>query len=77
MTSATLAVGLAAVLPAAESGNGFEPPSLADFFPDAFLLAGTPFAINRIMMVRLIMTGVLVLFFAMGAARARVVPGRC
>jgi len=76
MTSATLAVGLAAVVPAAESGNGFEPPSLADFFPDAFLLAGTPFAINRIMMVRLIMTGVLVLFFAMGAARARVVPGR-
>ena len=35
MTSATLAVGLAAVVPAAESGNGFEPPSLADFFPDA------------------------------------------
>ena len=67
MTSATLAAGLAAVALPAE--GGFEPPSLNDFFPTAFLLAGTPFAVNRIMMVRLIMTGVLVLFFAVGAAR--------
>ena len=54
MTSATLAAGLAAVALPAE--GGFEPPSLNDFFPTAFLLAGTPFAVNRIMMVRLIMT---------------------
>lgn len=76
MTSATLAAGLAAVAPAAGGGEGFEPPTLADFFPEAFLLAGTPFAINRIMMVRLIMTAALVLFFGIGAARAKVVPGR-
>ena len=74
--SATLAAGLAAVAPVAEGGDGFEPPSLADFFPQAFLFAGTPFAVNRIMMVRLIMTAVLVLFFGLGAARAKVVPGR-
>ena len=74
--SATLAAGLAAVAPVAEGGDGFEPPSLADFFPQAFLFAGTPFAVNRIMMVRLIMTAILVLFFGLGAARARVVPGR-
>ena len=76
MTSATLAAGLAAVAPAAGGGEGFEPPTLADFFPEAFLLVGTPFEINRIMMVRLIMTAALVLFFGIGAARAKVVPGR-
>ena len=76
MTSATLAAGLAVAVPAAGSGDGFEPPTLADFFPQAFLFVGTPFAINRIMMVRLIMTAVLVLFFGIGAARVRVVPGR-
>ena len=73
---AACAAGLAAVAPVAEGGDGFEPPSLADFFPQAFLFAGTPFAVNRIMMVRLIMTAILVLFFGLGAARARVVPGR-
>lgn len=79
ITSATLAASAAALVPAASGGSegsGFHAPSLNDFFPDAFVLAGTPFAINRIMMVRLIMTGVLVLFFAVGASRARVVPGR-
>ena len=75
ITSATLAAGLTAIAPAA-GGDGFEPPSLSDFFPDTFLFVGTPFAINRIMMVRLIMTAALVVFFGVGAARAKVVPGR-
>ena len=74
MTGSAVSAGLAAV--ALPAGGGFEPPSLNDFFTTAFLHAGKPFAVNRIMMVRLIMTGVLVLFFAVGAARARVVPGR-
>ena len=70
--SATYLAG--ALAPA--SREGFEPPSISDFFPDGFAFVGTPFEMNRIMMVRLIMTGVLVLVFAIGASRARVVPGR-
>ncbi|WP_103063916.1 F0F1 ATP synthase subunit A [Actinomyces qiguomingii] len=75
-TSATLAAGLAVVAPAASDGGGFEPPSLDDFYPAAFALAGTPFELNRVMLVRIIMTLVLVAVFGIGAARARVVPGR-
>ncbi|WP_136193337.1 MULTISPECIES: F0F1 ATP synthase subunit A [Actinomyces] len=74
-TSATLAAGLAVIAPTAD-GGGFEPPSLDDFYPEAFALAGTPFELNRVMLVRIIMTLLLVTVFGVGAARARVVPGR-
>lgn len=60
--------------------NGHEgppdPPGMADFFPDPFLFAGTPFAIDRIMMVRLIVLAVLVLIFTLFTLRAKLVPGR-
>ena len=76
ITSAILAAGTVGALPASSDGSGFEPPSMDDFFPAPFALQGTPFELNRVMMVRLIMACALVLVFAVGAARARVVPGR-
>ncbi|MDO4900292.1 F0F1 ATP synthase subunit A [Actinomyces sp.] len=74
-TTVILTAGLAAIAPVAD-GGGFEPPSLDDFYPEAFALAGTAFELNRVMLVRIIMTLVLVALFGIGAARAKVVPGR-
>lgn len=56
--------------------GGFVPPSLEDFFPPFVLFEGTPFAINRIIIVRLIAVTALFLVFIIGARRAKVVPGR-
>ena len=76
ITSAILATRMVGTLPASSGESGFEPPSIDDFFPAPFALQGTPFELNRVMMVRLIMACALVLVFVIGAARARVVPGR-
>ncbi len=69
-----LAATLLPVL-AAEEG-GFHPPSIAEFFPPIVLFAGTPFAMNRIMLIRVLVLIVLVLFVVLGTRRLKVVPGR-
>ncbi|MDY3678475.1 MAG: F0F1 ATP synthase subunit A [Actinomyces urogenitalis] len=82
ITSASLAASLVLRVPGQGGGSllaaegGFEPPSLDDFFPPAFAFLGTPFELNRVMMVRMIMAIALVLLFGIGAARAKTVPGR-
>ena len=77
ITSAALAARLWAAVPASSQGDGgFHPPSIDDFFPPAFAFLGTPIEINRLMMIRIVMTVALVLVFGIGAARARIVPGR-
>lgn len=53
-----------------------EMPSINDFLPPEILFQGTPFAMNRIVMVRLIMAVIVMIIFGIGAARAKVVPGR-
>jgi F-type H+-transporting ATPase subunit a len=67
---------------AAESGE-YKPPTIYEFYPEAFLFADTPFEINRIMMIRLIvMTLIIVLFwlwtskFNRAVKTGNVVPGR-
>ncbi|MCS4274902.1 F-type H+-transporting ATPase subunit a [Mycetocola sp. BIGb0189] len=56
--------------------DGFHAPSIMEFFPEVFLFDGTPFAINRIMMVRFIAVAALLILFWIGTRRMRVVPGR-
>ncbi|TCD54096.1 ATP synthase F0 subunit A [Alloscardovia theropitheci] len=56
--------------------NGPELPSLNDFLPPEIIFAGTPFAINRIMLVRMVATVVILLVLGITAARAKVIPGR-
>lgn len=70
----SLAATLLPVL--AAEGGGFEPPSIADFFPPIVLFAGTPFAMNRVMIIRFLVLVALVLFIVLGTRRLRVVPGR-
>lgn len=66
----------AQLVTAVAAKGGFVPPSIDDFFPPALAFLNTPFELNRIMLVRIIMTLVLVLAFGIGAARAKLVPGR-
>ncbi|WP_344354263.1 F0F1 ATP synthase subunit A [Brachybacterium phenoliresistens] len=60
----------------AEGDELFHIPSLAEFFPDAILFAGTPFEFNRVQLVRLIMIVVVLLVLSIIASRAKLVPGR-
>ena len=54
----------------------FEGPSLDEFFPKAIFFEGTPFEINRVIMVRLIAVVVLALLLVLFAKRAKLVPKR-
>ena len=72
----------ALTLIAAEEG-GFHPPSIYEFYPEIVAFDGTIFAINRIMMIRLIvMVALIVVFwlwtrkFKQAVKSGNVVPGR-
>lgn len=59
-----------------EGEGGFHPPSISDFFPPAILFEDTIFQIDRIWIIRIIATLVLLSVFVIAARRAKVVPGR-
>ena len=66
----------------AEDGE-FSPPSIFEFYPEIVAFADTPFAINRIMMIRLIVMVLLIVIFWLWTAKfnkavktGNVVPGR-
>lgn len=56
--------------------GGFHGPSLDEFFPPAVLFEGTPFEMNRIMIIRMIMVVVLLVVFWLATRRLKVIPGR-
>ena len=62
-----------AVLLASESP---ELPKIDEFLPPEILFQGTPFAMNRIILVRVLMAVIVMIVFGIGAARVKVVPGR-
>ena len=53
-----------------------EMPSIEDFLPPEILFEGTPFAINRIIFVRVLATIIMLLVLGITAARAKLIPGR-
>lgn len=57
-------------------GDKFHAPTIDDLFPEIVAFAGTPFAIDRVMMIRLIMATLLVIFLVLYAMRAKLIPGR-
>jgi len=62
---------------AADSGDGgFVGPSIDEFFPKAVLFAGTPFELNRIMLIRILVVIVVVLLLWLGSRAMKVVPSR-
>lgn len=64
------------LLAASGEESGFHPPSIAEFFPPAILFEGTPFELNRIILIRILTAVVLCTLFAVAARRAKLVPGR-
>jgi F-type H+-transporting ATPase subunit a len=66
----------ALVLPLPASAGGFSPPTIEEFFPPGFLFEGTPFEINRIMMLRILVAVILVVLFLLYVNRAKLVPTR-
>ncbi|MFV0319888.1 MAG: F0F1 ATP synthase subunit A [Microbacterium sp.] len=61
---------------AASDDGEFHGPSLAEFFPPAVLFEGTPFELNRIMLIRLLVCAVLIIWMILATRRMRVIPGR-
>ncbi|MGV8884125.1 MAG: F0F1 ATP synthase subunit A [Microbacteriaceae bacterium] len=61
-----------------DTGGGiqFHAPSIAEFFPDAVLFAGTSFEMNRIVLIRILCVLTIVLVFWLGTRRMKLVPGR-
>jgi F-type H+-transporting ATPase subunit a len=59
------ALSLLTTVAYSESKDGqFSPPSIMEFYPEAIFFAGTPFELNRIMLIRLfVMTALIVLFW--------------
>ena len=54
--------------------DGPEMPSVDDFLPDPFVFQGTPFAINRIILVRILATVIMLLVLGITASRAKLIP---
>ena len=58
------------------AGASLQVPSIDEFLPPEILFHGTPFAINRIILVRIVATVIMLLVLGITAHRAKVVPGR-
>lgn len=50
-------------------------PTIEDFLPQEALFAGTPFAINRIILIRIVMTAIIVIVLGLTAKHAKLIPG--
>ena len=69
--------------PFAAGEGDFEPPTIGEFYPEVIAFEGTPFALNRIMLIRLLVTTLLIVLFTLWAnkfrkstATGQFVPGR-
>ena len=56
--------------------DGFHAPGVEEFFPAPIFFAGTPFEMNRVMVIRLLAALVLLVFCVIYAKRAKLIPGR-
>ncbi|MBO9040035.1 F0F1 ATP synthase subunit A [Curtobacterium flaccumfaciens pv. flaccumfaciens] len=54
----------------------FHGPSINEFFPDALLWAGTPFEIDRVVLIRFFAVAVLLVFAFVGTRALKLVPNR-
>ena len=51
-------------------------PSIDEFFPDPILFVGSPFEMNRVLIIRMLVVVLLILVFWVGTRNLKVVPGR-
>nr|WP_255414717.1 F0F1 ATP synthase subunit A [Subtercola sp. Z020] len=64
------------LVPTATDEGGFTGPSINEFFPDVLFFAGTPFELNRIMIIRFIAVLAIIIVFWLGTRKMKIVPGR-
>jgi F-type H+-transporting ATPase subunit a len=55
---------------------GLELPNIDDFLPPEILFQGTPFALNRLILVRIVAVVIILIILGITAKRAKMVPGR-
>jgi F-type H+-transporting ATPase subunit a len=70
---------LSSILPFVKGDNSdgsFQGPSIDEFFPNPVFFAGTPFALNRIELIRILVVIVLLVIFIVGTRNLKVIPGR-
>lgn len=58
------------------AAGGFHAPSMEEFFPAPILFAGTPFELNRVMLIRLLATVAVVVLLAVWAKGMKLIPNR-
>ncbi|MBC7519057.1 MAG: F0F1 ATP synthase subunit A [Microbacteriaceae bacterium] len=74
---ALLLNALNTLIPLAAEGDGqFVGPSIGEFFPATVLFAGTPFEMNRIMLIRVLVVVAIMVFFYVATRRMKLVPTR-
>ncbi|WP_281787648.1 F0F1 ATP synthase subunit A [Aurantimicrobium sp. INA4] len=59
-----------------EDAPSFHGPSIYEFFPPVILFDGTPFEINRIILVKFFMAAILITFFALATRNLKIVPSK-
>ena len=59
-----------------DPNGGFVGPSIDDFFPAGVLFKGTPFELNRVLLIRLLVVVVLVLVLWLGTRNWKIIPTR-
>lgn len=59
-----------------ESDGGFVGPSIGEFVPEGLLFVGTPFELNRVMLIRLLVVAALVIWLWIGTRNMKLVPTR-
>ncbi|MDR3152530.1 MAG: F0F1 ATP synthase subunit A [Bifidobacteriaceae bacterium] len=53
-----------------------EVPSISDFLPEPFLFVGTIFELNRLQLIRIMVTLFIIVFFSLVAKKSKIIPGR-
>ncbi|MBF4634378.1 F0F1 ATP synthase subunit A [Agreia pratensis] len=64
------------LVPLATDDGQFHGPSIEEFFPEAIFLPGTPFEINRVILIRFIAVAAILILFWLGTRKMKLVPTR-
>lgn len=59
-----------------DNDGKFHGPSIDEFFPPVLLFPGTPFELNRVMLIRLLAVAILVLVLWLGTRSMKLIPNR-
>ena len=72
----THVVSLIANAAASDDDGGFHGPSIDEFFPPVLAFEGTPFELDRVMLIRILVVVIILVVFWLGTRNMKIVPGR-